>query len=149
MTSNWKKHREKRLFLGLCRDCGKEPHRKSAFTCKPCGDKACARVKERYKNLRFDVLYHYCGGRPRCQCPGCNCAILAFLTLDHVYGNGAKHRQTLGQRRKNGVRISGRALPYWLKENKYPEGFQVLCMNCNFGKGIQSECPRQGQSHVE
>lgn len=149
MISNWKKHREKRLAQGLCRDCGKKSYRKNRFTCKQCGEVACLRVKERYKNLRFEVLSHYCGGKPRCQCPGCHCEVLEFLTFDHKSGKGAKHRRNLGQRRENGTRVGGRAIVYWLKENNYPTNFQVLCMNCNFGKGTGVKCCREGLSHVE
>lgn len=29
----------------------------------------------------------------------------------------------------------------YYEKNKYPEGFQILCMNCNWGKGIYGECP--------
>lgn len=147
MKSGWIKHRQKRLSLGLCRDCGKKPHRKNKFTCRKCGNVACLRVKKRHKELRLDVLSHYSGGTPRCQCPGCKCAIIEFLTIDHVDGNGAKHRKSLGQYRKNGIRQSGRAILYWLKQNNYPSGFQVLCMNCNFGKGIKRFCPCKGKSH--
>lgn len=50
-----------------------------------------------------------------------------FLSLDHVNNDGAQARQSLHP-------ISGGALYAWLKHNNYPEGFQVLCMNCNCGK---------------
>jgi hypothetical protein len=29
----------------------------------------------------------------------------------------------------------------WLRQNNYPKGFQVLCFNCNLGKGSYSVCP--------
>ena len=29
----------------------------------------------------------------------------------------------------------------WLKNHNYPEGFQVLCYNCNLPKGVYGVCP--------
>jgi len=47
------------------------------------------------------------------------------LSIDHIHGGGGKHKKVAG---------SGSRLYSWLKKNKFPEGFQVLCMNCQFIK---------------
>lgn len=60
-----------------------------------------------------------------CQC--CNESEQSFLTIDHINNDGAKHRE---QSNVGG----GHNFYQWLKNNKYPIGFQVLCMNCNFSK---------------
>jgi hypothetical protein len=81
--------------------------------------------REKYKQKRIDVLKHY---SPELKCQRCGFADIRALTIDHVHGGGNKHRKELGG--------SGR-LYYWLKKNNYPEGYQVLCMNCQFIKEVR------------
>jgi len=88
-------------------------------------------VRDSKARTRLQVLMHYCGGTPRCQCPGCNCCVLEFLGMDHILGGGRKHREEIG-----------RGNTYnWLKRNNFPPGFQVLCHNCNLAKGAYGICP--------
>lgn len=84
--------------------------------------------RQRYKR---DVMAYYCAGKPRCM--RCGFDDLRALCIDHVYHNGAEHRATLtGQ---NGRRAAmGSTIYIWLKKNHYPDGFQVLCANCNMIK---------------
>ena len=145
--TGWMRQRYKRLSQGLCRDCGLVPFTKGRFTCRKCATRACNRVKKQYELLRIEVLIKLCGGTPHCQCPGCKVQIIEFLNIDHVRGDGAKHRRDMGVRRVQGQRIGGRAIIYWLRENNYPKGFQVLCANCNKAKGQKRHCPRRGKSH--
>lgn len=58
----------------------------------------------------------------------------AFLIIDHIDGGGTKHRKEVGK---------GAAFYRWLEKNNYPLNFQVLCMNCQFGKRICGVCPHQ------
>lgn len=83
------------------------------------------RIKTRA--IREDVLTHY--GK-QCQC--CGEETSEFLCIDHINGDGAAHRKV--------VRGS---MYVWLKKNNFPDGFQVLCHNCNMAKGIYGECPHQ------
>ena len=145
--TGWMRQRRKRLSQGLCRDCGLVPFTNGRLTCKKCATRACNRVKEQYRLLRIEVLIKLCGGTPHCQCPGCNVCILEFLDIDHINGKGADHRRKMGARRENGRVVSGRAIIYWLRENNYPEGFQVLCANCNKAKGQKRYCPRRNRNH--
>lgn len=98
--------------------------------------------RDRHAAERLAVLTHYCGGIPHCQCPGCRTTFLGFLQLDHIKGDGAKHLAPNGK-----YRLLGGALHRWLQKNNYPEGFQVLCANCNFAKRQAPACPCSGIDH--
>jgi hypothetical protein len=52
----------------------------------------------------------------------------------HVNNDGAEHRK------KNPAAIS---LAPWLVSHGFPEGYQVLCFNCNIAKGINGRCPHE------
>ena len=80
------------------------------------------------EKARAEAIYHYGG---LCAC--CGEATFPFLTIDHVNEDGAAHRRELGR---------GSSKFYvWLKANGWPEGFQVLCYNCNCAKGHYGKCP--------
>ena len=83
--------------------------------------------KLNYANLRLEILKEYGG---KCNC--CGETIVEFLSIDHVAGDGAAHRKKIGI----GEICS------WLKNNGFPkDNFQILCYNCNRGKGVKKECP--------
>lgn len=89
------------------------------------------RARKAYNvRLRKLVLEHY---GAYCHCPGCKVATFEFLAFDHVEGGGNKHHQEL---RQEGIGICN-----WLKKHNFPEGFQVLCHNCNMAKGFYGQCP--------
>jgi len=94
--------------------------------CKDCNNR---RNREAEAALKLDVFTHYSGGTPKCAC--CGSTYTEFLTLDHINGDGAQHRREL----------KGRRVYRWVKAHDYPSGFQVLCMNCNFAKGMFGFCP--------
>jgi hypothetical protein len=100
-------------------------------------------VREAASRLRRDVLTYYSKGKLKCMCLGCRTIYFGFLQLDHIKGNGYKH---LG---KNGRRISSCALLNFLRKNRYPKGYQVLCNNCNGpgGKSNKKKCPMSGRPH--
>jgi len=78
-----------------------------------------------------DAIFSAYGGY-RCAC--CGEEEKTFLTIDHINGDGCKHRKEIGQ--SNMYR--------WLRDNNYPTGFQVLCMNCQWGrKNCEGICPHQ------
>jgi hypothetical protein len=85
---------------------------------------------------RLQVLIHYGGDPPKCACPPCGEDKIEFLSIDHIHGGGNKHMRKLGL--KGGVNFHT-----WLIKNNYPEGYQVLCMNCNHAKGHYGICPHQ------
>ncbi len=63
------------------------------------------------------------------ECACCGEAGEQFLTIDHINGDGAAHR-----------RETGGNTYYWLRQNGYPEGFRVLCWNCNSALGLRGFC---------
>jgi hypothetical protein len=75
-------------------------------------------------------MQHY--GGTKCIC--CNETEIRFLTIDHINGGGSKHRAEIGH---------GKTIYSWLKNNGYPNGYQVLCYNCNCAKGFYGECPHE------
>lgn len=78
-----------------------------------------------YHRVRRLVLEHYSGGEAECAC--CGVTYYPFLTLDHVENDGAEHKRKVGK---------GRSLYQWIVSHEFPDGFQVLCMNCNLAKQI-------------
>lgn len=98
------------------------------------------RGREYWYRLRHEVIMAY--GGYRCAC--CGEAEPKFLGIDHSNNDGAKHRRSMGFLNRNGRDGSGGPTWKWLKDNKYPSGFQVLCMNCNFGKARNGGiCPHR------
>jgi len=88
-----------------------------------------SKSKSRYK-LKLDILKHY---GAYCFC--CNETTIEFLSIDHIDGNGNKHRKD------NNIK-GGVWLYKWLIDNNYPSGFQILCHNCNQGRYINGGiCP--------
>ena len=79
-----------------------------------------------------DQVYAAYGGYV-CNC--CGETEPTFLSIDHVNNNGAAQR-------KSGYR--GGRFYYWLAREGFPAGFQVLCMNCQWGKrNNRGVCPHQ------
>jgi hypothetical protein len=82
--------------------------------------------------IKNEVFSRYSHGATQCAC--CSETNIEFLSIDHIGGGGCKHRKVVG---------SGINLYKWLKKNNYPEGFRVLCFNCNMSYGIYGYCPHQ------
>jgi hypothetical protein len=62
---------------------------------------------------------------------------IGFLTIDHINGGGEKHRKELKLN-------AGTQFYRWLRNNGYPEGYQVMCYNCNCGKAKNGNvCPHK------
>lgn len=76
-----------------------------------------------YYRLQNEAIMKYGGYR----CAWCGIDEPLVLALDHINNDGKKHRQEIGT-------IGGHKLYKWLRDNNYPPGFQVLCMNCNHAK---------------
>ena len=78
--------------------------------------------KLRKYTIRLDVLMHYSNGTFKCK--HCGEDHLEFLEVDHIHGGGKKHKREMG--------IG--SMYYWLYMNNYPDGYQILCSNCNWRK---------------
>ncbi len=101
------------------------------------GRKQGRRERERLRTL---VLGRYSDRGYRCVC--CGESEQDFLTIDHMRGNAKNTQKTLGTPR------AGYPLYRWLVRNGFPEGFQVLCMNCNVSKGKHGKCAHKAKVHV-
>lgn len=81
------------------------------------------------KKVKQIVIMHY-GGKCRC----CGETNIAFLCLDHVNGDGNKHRK----------QFKG-SIYEWVIAHNFPKKpvFQVLCANCNMAKTHLGYCPHK------
>jgi hypothetical protein len=87
-------------------------------------------------NRKMLVLRHYSdGGDPECSC--CGELNPVFLAIDHTDGDGNKHRRELGLK-------GGYAFYLWLIHEGFPEGYRVLCHNCNMAMATLGYCPHNG-----
>lgn len=78
------------------------------------------RLREEYKTSAINI---YSNGDACCS--WCRQADIDVLCLDHINNDGAK----CPMREK-----AGSGLYRWLRKYDYPDGFQVLCANCNMKK---------------
>ena len=153
--------------MANCRKCGvilteynsyQSYIRKRDYICKSCKNKTIVPEKNRKKvrewrkknpekhrlqwlratvKAKEDALTHYSNGKPRCVC--CSEDTIDFLTLDHING-----RKIVAHKRS----LCGKTLYKLVKRQGYPEGYQVLCMNCKFAKGHLGYCPHQKREVV-
>lgn len=93
------------------------------------------KTKNRNEKLRTDALMVYSKGEMKCMC--CGEKNIEFLTIDHM--RNAPHVRDNSKR-------GGREIFRWLKDNNYPDGFRVLCMNCNWARGKYGYCPHRSNS---
>ena|SRR3990167_9117081 len=91
--------------------------------------------RRRWEEKRRSMAITKYGGK--CHC--CQESIQDFLVIDHIEGSGNKHRKELNS---SGFK-RGSDIYNWLYKNNYPNGFQVLCWNCNWGKFKKGLCPHQ------
>lgn len=96
--------------------------------------------RERLTRLNFksSILAHY--GNGKLACVKCGFSDIRALSIDHIDGKGVEHRKSL---RRGGV-------PFykWLVDNGYPEGYQTLCMNCQFIKSYRQDIPMSKTTSV-
>lgn len=124
--------RRKAAGMCLAKGCSEPVSKPSNSYCAEHRDRSRACNRERLQRIKREVLEHY--GQSQCAC--CGESRLEFLSIDHVYGGGRKHRESLG--------IGNMCA--WLKKQNFPEGFQVLCMNCNFAKGRFGRGPHETEA---
>lgn len=88
------------------------------------------RFKKNNQDRKMKVFEHYGGRPPKCAC--CGEKTVQFLSIDHINGGGNRHRKEIGV---------GKSMYPWIVRNGFPEGFQILCFNCNMAKGFFGSCP--------
>ena len=96
-------------------------------------------VKTIRDKLKIQILSEYSKRHSNSDIPCCNCcgenSHTDFLNVDHI--DGKKHLPQEEQK------LGGNNLNRWLKRNNYPDGFQILCWNCNLAKGLFGVCPHK------
>lgn len=124
-----------------CIGCGKEIVRFRRRTlCDDCAKSTGERYRDNQREwrqkLKREVFEAY--GGAICIC--CGEREFSFLSVDHIENNGADHRRELNPKYgTGGARFYG-----WLKRSRFPKGFQVLCMNCQWGKKLNAGiCPHK------
>jgi hypothetical protein len=86
------------------------------------------------ERLRREVFGHYSGNTFKCAC--CGESEQDFLVIDHINGSGNEHRRTVFGR----INAGGRSMHRWLVKQGFPQGFQLLCANCNTSRGKHGDC---------
>ncbi len=134
LTEYSRRRREKRKREGRCALCGTPLESKRWVHCDVCRKKVNERSNKWYHGRKLGVFKHYSNNeKPSCDC--CGESEIKFLCLDHIGGGGSAHRREL-----NG---NGRAIYGWIIKNNFPDGFRVLCANCNQAYGYYGTCPHQ------
>jgi len=83
--------------------------------------KAAKWKRARGQIYRMRVLKHY---SPDLKCIGCGFSDVRALTIDHIDGGGCAHRREIK------VNHNAREFYRWIIKNNFPDGFQILCCNC-------------------
>lgn len=97
--------------------------------------------KERYNaskylyrdRLKFEVLSYY-SIEEYPICAICGFDDIDCLVIDHIDNDGAEHRKKI---RISSRTTSGTSTYAALRREKFPDGLQVLCANCNTKKQIE------------
>jgi len=103
---------------------------------------------------RLKILQGYSKRLSNSDIPCCNCCglneYLDFLALDHIIGK--KQMDSIPELVKLGYssQMVTKELFSWIIDNDFPDGFQILCHNCNFAKGYprnNGKCPLENKPH--
>jgi hypothetical protein len=97
--------------------------------CRPCYNE---RTRLKWKEVRERVFEHYGW---KCVC--CGETIRAFLSIDHINNDGYLDKNP------NGDKKSGKELYLLVIKQNFPDKYQTLCMNCNWGKKACGICPHK------
>lgn len=134
---------DKNIHDGKCSQCGDDLGDSTGKRCQICiekrnewyqGSTTQTKDKTRRDENREAVLEHY---GEKCVC--CGETESCFLAIDHTEGDGNTHRKE--------IKKYGSGFFKWLVDNNFPEGFQILCHNCNMGKHLNGGvCPHQSKT---
>jgi hypothetical protein len=91
------------------------------------------RKHDYYQKIKMEVMSAYSSGGVKCEC--CEESRIEFMTIDHIFGRGRRHKKQIGK--------DGSKLYSWLRKNRFPGGFRVLCYNCNCSRGHLGYCPHE------
>ncbi|KKL41259.1 hypothetical protein LCGC14_2367760 [marine sediment metagenome] len=129
----------RRVAEGVCVDCACSlSERAKTRRCPSCQEALNKQNRDLHAKDKLAAFAAY--GGAFCSC--CGEKEAAFLTLDHVNGDGGMDRVHIGGKRQ--ARYGGK----WyrrLRWQGYPTDplLQVLCSNCNLGKHLKGVCPHK------
>ena len=83
-------------------------------------------TKAQIRKIRVLTVY----GNGKLACVRCGFDDVRALSIDHINGGGSEDR------RQKGLKSSG--FYGWLQKHNYPDGFQTLCMNCQWVKRFEN-----------
>lgn len=86
---------------------------------------------ERRRKRKQECFSHYSDEKIKCAI--CGIDDLDVLTLDHINGGGKKERDSFCKGR------GGDRMYSFLKRNKYPPGYRILCFNHNFKEALRKK----------
>ena len=108
------------------------------------------KYQKKNDDQRLKILQAYSKRLSNSDVPCCNCCglndHLDFLALDHVLGK--KQMDSMPELVAIGYSstLENNKLKDWIIRNNFPDGFQILCHNCNFAKGYprnNGKCPHE------
>jgi hypothetical protein len=94
---------------------------------KQCRECLKLQRKIRYNIKAYKAIEYYSNGSMKCEI--CGIDDRDVLCLDHIDNDGSKHRKE----------CKYSSIYSWVETNNYPEGFQVLCRNCNWKKHLENK----------
>ena len=128
--------------MELCtvKDCDRPAIFRKLKMCRKHRDQVYYADKKRDRNGYFTDY------RARCKtlvfehygafCACCGETEILFLSVDHINNDGNVHTT------KTGKKVTGLYLYSQIIAQGYPDTYQILCMNCNWGKRMnQGICP--------
>lgn len=132
----------KRVASGLCKKCGRTKPLEGKRFCLPCNEKHKVQSRTQKRRTWLRVIAGYGG---KCVC--CGEANPLFLTLDHVNGDGTKHRRELVWKARTFKHKPGTfpsTMHFWVLKNGFPPILQLMCFNCNCGRARNGGiCPHR------
>jgi hypothetical protein len=90
------------------------------------------KIQQLRVELKEKIVHHYGN---RCNC--CDLKDTRFLTVDHV--DNGKHNPLSRKERKEDTLVMYKRII----AKGYPKEYQILCMNCNWAKGMYGKCFHQ------
>lgn len=110
---------------GLCLSCyNKSEYRKINSSKWKASNKGKYWYHKNDQKLKQKAIEYYSKGKNCCGI--CGFSDARALVIDHINNNGHNHRKTFNT-----------TINSWLSKNNYPEGFQILCCNCNWIKEVE------------
>lgn len=89
---------------------------------------------------KIATLTHYSNG-DKPECVMCGFSDVKALSIDHINGGGTRERL-------NNPNLKGRSVYHYLNKMEFPDGYQTLCMNCQFIKRVDNNEAMGGKKRV-